>query len=143
MTGIAEKIKNLFKKKENSKQPIISQELKPDLKEEKIVSRKISKEELEANPNNKEIITAIQKVMDPELGIDLWTLGLIYDIKKETDTVHIVMTFTSIMCPLGPQMIESIKQEVGKIKSLKTVTIEVTFEPMWEPTEDLRAMMGV
>ena len=140
MKKLIEKIKQLFKKKSEE---TIKEQPKQDIKEEKPLSRKVSKEDLEANTNNTDIIAAIQRVMDPELGIDLWTLGLIYDIKRENDSVHIVMTFTSIMCPLGPQMIENIKQEVRKVKGVKTVNVEVSFEPMWEPSEDLRAMMGV
>lgn len=136
MKKIAEKIKQLFKKKIE----VAIQEQKQEMAIP--VSRKISKEKLETL-ENKKIIEAIKKVMDPELGIDLWTLGLIYDIKQDNDSVHIVMTFTSLMCPLGPQMIEEIKKEVGKVKGVKAVDVEVSFEPMWEPSEDLRAMMGV
>lgn len=136
MKKITEAIKQLFRKRVEIAQEEHKQEAATP------VCRKKPKEELET-PENKKIITALKKVMDPELGVDLWTLGLIYDITQKDDTVHIVMTFTSIMCPLGPQMIENIKQEVGKIKGIKTVDVEVSFEPMWEPSEDLRALMGV
>ncbi len=139
MKKVVEKIKSFFKKTEKVEIPV---EVKSVVQESKPVSRKKSKEELE-NPKNKKIIDAIKKVMDPELGIDLWTLGLIYDITHENGNVHIVMTFTSIMCPLGPQMIENIKQEVRKVKGVRTVDVEVSFEPMWEPTEDLRSLLGV
>lgn len=138
MKKIAEKLKNFFRKKEAD----IPAEVKPIVQESKPVSRKKNKEELEILANKK-IIDAIKKVMDPELGVDLWTLGLIYDITQNNGHVHIVMTFTSIMCPLGPQMIENIKQEVRKVKGVKTVDVEVSFEPMWEPTEDLRSLLGV
>ncbi len=136
MKKIAEKIKQLFKKKVE----VAKEEQKQEVATP--VSRKKNKEELET-PENKKIIDAIKKIMDPELGIDLWTLGLIYDIKQENNSVHIVMTFTSIMCPLGLQMIGEIKKEIGKIKGVKSVDVEVSFEPMWQPSEDLRAMMGV
>ncbi len=137
MKKIADKIKNLFKKKED-----VAVDVTPAPEPINSVSRKKSKEVLEVS-KNKKIIDAIKKVLDPELGVDLWTLGLIYDITQEKGNVHIIMTFTSIMCPLGPQMIENIKQEVRKVKGVKIVEVEVTFEPMWEPDPGLREMLGV
>jgi metal-sulfur cluster biosynthetic enzyme len=137
MKKIAEKIKSIFKKKETCGEK--KEEMPAP---QPAVSRKKSKQELET-PENKAIIDAIKKVMDPELGVDLWTMGLIYDIAQEKGNVHILMTFTSFVCPLGPQMIESLKQEIRKVKGVKTVGVEVTFEPFWEPEPGLREMLGV
>ncbi len=51
------------------------------------------------------------------------------------------MTFTSPMCPFGPQLVDDIK---GKVKALGAeAEVEVTFEPRWEPSEELRDMLGV
>ncbi|MBT4150759.1 metal-sulfur cluster assembly factor [Candidatus Woesearchaeota archaeon] len=88
-----------------------------------------------------EIIKKIELCIDPDLGIDLWTLGLIYDIKIEKDNVEILMTFTSPMCPYGPEMVKNVEDEV---KSLGVeVKVNVTFEPAWTPSEELREMLGV
>ena len=91
---------------------------------------------------NEEVIEACKTYQDPELGIDVWTLGLIYEIKIENNTVFIKLTFTSPMCPYGPQMVEEIKSEIRK-RGAETVEIEITFEPPWRPSEELREMMGV
>lgn len=89
-----------------------------------------------------EIIDVCKAYIDPELYIDVWTLGLIYDIKIEQDIVKILLTFTSPMCPYGPQMVQELKEKM-QAKGAKTVEIEVTFEPPWQPTDELREMLGV
>ena len=83
-----------------------------------------------------------KKYQDPELGIDVWTLGLVYEIMVDGDQVKVTITFTSPMCPFGPQMIDEIKEMILK-QGAKEVEIEVTFDPPWQPSEELREMMGV
>ena len=61
----------------------------------------------------------LKKVEDPELGIDVYTLELIYDIKIEKDIVSILMTFTSPTCPFGGMLIEAIDSEIRKIKGVE------------------------
>ena len=83
-----------------------------------------------------------KEYVDPELGIDIWTLGLIYEIKITNDTVDILLTFTSPLCPYGPQMADEIEELIKK-KGAKEVKIKVTFDPPWKPSEELREMFGV
>ncbi len=90
-----------------------------------------------------EVINALEEVMDPELMIDIWTLELIYDLEVEEDTVDILMTYTTPMCPYGPQLKRDIRDRLTDIDEVEEVNIEVTFEPRWEPSEELRAMLGV
>lgn len=89
------------------------------------------------------IIEELETVMDPEIGLDLWTLGLIYDITFEDEKyVKITMTYTTPMCPFGP----ALKQEVADAMyglEFKAVEVEVTFDPPWKTPENLREMMGV
>ena len=80
--------------------------------------------------------------LDPEIGIDIWTLGLIYEVNIEEEQVKILLTFTSPLCPYGPQMVADLKSQI-EAKGAKTVEIEVTFEPPWKPTDELREMLGV
>jgi len=88
-----------------------------------------------------EIIKKLELCIDPELSIDVWTLGLIYDIKIENNNVEILMTFTSPMCPFGPELVRNVEDEV---KSLGVeLKVNVTFEPAWKPSEELREMLGV
>ena len=89
------------------------------------------------------IIEALKLVEDPELHVDVWTLGLIYEHKIQPENkVFIKMTFTSPFCPFGPQLVDGIKEEITKLGA-KEVEVEVTFDPPWEPTEELREMLGV
>ena len=83
----------------------------------------------------------MKKVKDPEIGIDIWTLGLVYDIKIEKKLATITMTLTSTMCPYGPMLMDDAKRAVEDI-GLKA-TIDLTFEPPWEPSAELRAMLGI
>ena len=83
-----------------------------------------------------------KKYNDPELGIDIWALGLIYEIKIENENVKIVLTFTSPLCPFGPQMVEELKKQILDLGA-EAVSIEVAFSPPWKPSEELREMLGV
>ncbi|HLC19867.1 MAG TPA: metal-sulfur cluster assembly factor [Candidatus Nanoarchaeia archaeon] len=89
------------------------------------------------------VIETLKQVYDPEIQVDVWTLGLIYDIKIIEKKVHILMTFTTPMCPYGPMLLEEIKARVKEDTDAEEVEIEVTFEPPWQPSEDLRMMLGV
>ena len=84
----------------------------------------------------------MKKVEDPELHIDIWSLGLIYDINKNNEKIDISMTFTSPMCPFGPQIVSDIQSNLKEI-GYENTNINLVFEPMWEPTEELRDMLGV
>lgn len=89
------------------------------------------------------IITELKTVFDPEINLDIWTMGLIYEITiKSADEVHILMTYTTPMCPFGPQLQQQIQEKIQDL-GVTTVTIEVTFSPLWKPSEELRTMLGI
>lgn len=90
-----------------------------------------------------DIIKVLKKIEDPELQLDLWTLGLIYEVKIKKDIVDIIMTFTTYACPYGPMLLEEVNKKVTAMKGIKKTNIELTFEPPWQPSEELRAMLGV
>ena len=90
-----------------------------------------------------EIIESLKTVVDPEINLDIWTLGLVYNIDIQETKVKILMTLTSPMCPFGPFIIENVKERVGSLQGVKEINIEVTFTPPWQPSDDLRAMLGV
>ncbi len=83
-----------------------------------------------------------KKYEDPELGVDVWTLGLIYDITIDEKDVKVLLTFTSPFCPFGAEMVEELKRRITE-QGASTVEIEVTFDPPWEPSDELRGMLGV
>ena len=90
-----------------------------------------------------QIIQVLQVVFDPEIQVDVWTLGLIYNLDVKEDVVNIKMTFTSPMCPYGPMLMEDIKSKVMGIEDVKDVNIEITFDPPWKPSDELRATLGI
>ncbi|RME77850.1 metal-sulfur cluster assembly factor [Candidatus Woesearchaeota archaeon] len=92
---------------------------------------------------NKEDVQAILKtVVDPELGLDIWHLELIRDIKIEGNTVFITMTFTSPMCPYGPQLMQEIEQKI-RAAGAEEVDFTITFSPPWQPSEEVRELLGL
>lgn len=90
-----------------------------------------------------EIIAEIETIMDPELGVDIWTLGLIYNVRiLADDHIDIVMTYTTPMCPFGGEIKASVIESM-KALGFTEVDLRVTFDPPWTPPEDLRDMLGI
>ena len=95
-------------------------------------------------PTKQDVENVLKGVVDPEIGIDIVTLELIYDINASEDgKVDIKMTFTTPMCPYGPMLVEEIKAKVSQITGVKEVNVDVVFDPPWQPSEQLRATLGV
>ena len=89
-----------------------------------------------------QVIEALKQCNDPELDMNVWFLGLIYNIETNDDNVKITMTFTTPFCPYGPSLIELVKTKV-KEAGAADVSVEITFEPKWEPNEDVRLALGI
>ncbi len=91
-----------------------------------------------------EIIEALKNTFDPELGIDIWTLGFIrkLQINPDKQAVRIEMTLTSPLCPYGPQMLRDVENALKKI-GLKRVKVDFVFDPPWQPSAEVRQMLGV
>ena len=92
------------------------------------------------------VIEKIKEVKDPEVGLDLWTLGLIYDIKIDDGGVEITMTFTTPFCPFADQLIKKVEDSVGTLledAKVQKVRVELTFEPPWKPSDELRLILGI
>jgi metal-sulfur cluster biosynthetic enzyme len=92
--------------------------------------------------NKEDVESVLKTIDDPEIGVDIFTLGLIYDSKIEEDKVTITLTFTSPTCPFGPQMVEEVKKKLRELGA-KEVIVEITFSPPWKPSDELREMLGV
>lgn len=80
-----------------------------------------------------DIEKVLKEIPDPEIGVSLWDLGLIYnvDVDEKLGKVNVLMTLTTIGCPLFHLIADPIKKKVGKLKGVKEVTVELTFEPPW------------
>jgi metal-sulfur cluster biosynthetic enzyme len=95
----------------------------------------------------KQVEEVLKNIPDPEIGVSLADLGLIYniDINKKSGKVEILMTLTTIGCPLFEQIAGPIRKEVGKLNGVKEVNILLTFEPPWTPdrmSADAKAQLG-
>lgn len=90
-----------------------------------------------------EIVAELKTVFDPEISLDIWTMGLIYDIAVKNNTeVFITMTYTTPMCPFGPQLTQQVKEKLTDLGAT-LVEVNITFEPVWKPSEELRLMLGI
>ena len=90
-----------------------------------------------------DVIAMIKTIIDPELYIDIWTLGLIYDIQIVEDVLNIRMTFTSVACPAGPQLVGEIKDKAKELDGIRETNVEIVFQPQWQPSEELKALLGI
>lgn len=73
----------------------------------------------------------LKKVIDPEIGVSIVDMGLIYEVKENSGKVEIIMTLTSMGCPLFPVIENNIIEEIKKIKEVKKVKVKVVFDPPW------------
>lgn len=80
-----------------------------------------------------ELFEKLHTVIDPELNIPITDMGLIYSIEKIDSTVHIIMTLTTIGCPLYDVIHDEIMHTLQQDPSITKVEIELTFDPPWNP----------
>ncbi len=95
-----------------------------------------------------DVYEAIKTVIDPEIGIDIVNLGLIYKIIAEPDGhVDIEMTLTSMGCPLGPHFQMAVRDAAEKVPGVDAADVEIVFSPPWDPkkmaSEDARIILGI
>ena len=81
--------------------------------------------------SREDIIGALKTVYDPEIPVDIWELGLVYDIEIKTDEVVITMTFTSPTCPLMEEILAQVKNAVSSVAHGMPVRVELVWDPPW------------
>lgn len=79
----------------------------------------------------KDVRKALKNVKDPELGLDLVVLGLIYEIEIDDTAVKATMSLTSPMCPVAGQIVDDVKQTIESMDGVESVEVELTFDPPW------------
>ncbi|RHW39872.1 metal-sulfur cluster assembly factor [Lysinibacillus yapensis] len=78
------------------------------------------------------ILGALENVIDPELGIDIVNLGLVYDVDlDEEGLATITMTLTSMGCPLGPVIVDQVNTALGELPEVKKVDVNIVWQPAW------------
>ena len=81
----------------------------------------------------KEIVLTLKNIYDPEIPVNIYDLGLIYEIDYTPDgTVNIRMTLTAPNCPMAEQLVEDVNRQVAKVDGVKEVNIILTFDPVWD-----------
>jgi FeS assembly SUF system protein len=80
------------------------------------------------------VIAAIQTVYDPEIPVNIWEVGLIYDVAVGDDGgVHVLMTLTSPMCPVAESLPGEVKATVEAVDGVSSAEVELTWDPPWSP----------
>jgi len=99
-------------------------------------------------PTEEQIREAIRVVEDPEIGISIMDLGLVYDTAIEDNgLVKVTMTLTTPFCPAGPLITNQVEAVVSSLPGVEKVEVDVTFNPPWDPrtmaSDEVKAMLGM
>ena len=98
-------------------------------------------------PTKDEVVEALRQVDDPELGMDIVELGLLYDVEVEGPKVKVIHSLTSMGCPAGPMIQEDMQAVVAAMSpDVEDVEIELTWDPPWTPdrmSDDAKFILGV
>ena len=92
------------------------------------------------------VFEAIKEIIDPEVGINIVDMGLIYGVDIEDETVNITMTLTSPGCPAGGQLINGTQHVTQQLENVEEVNINVVWTPRWTPemmTEEAKDELGI
>ena len=96
--------------------------------------------------NNEQIIECIKSVMDPEVPVNLYDLGLIYSIKNRNNNVFIEMTLTNPNCPVAGQMPEKVAKSIEQIYGLRSIEVRLVWKPTWSKdlmSEDAKLALDI
>jgi metal-sulfur cluster biosynthetic enzyme len=92
-----------------------------------------------------DVYEALEEVIDPELGLDFVSLGLVYDVEITGPEVFVTFTLTTPACPIGPQVSEQMREFVGDLDGVDKVHPKMIFDPPWSPemmSEDAKFALG-
>jgi metal-sulfur cluster biosynthetic enzyme len=92
------------------------------------------------------VVEALKNVFDPELGINIVDLGLVYEVHAEDGKVHIEYTLTTMGCPIGPLIEQQMNQFVAAVPGVEEFSAEMVLRPPWTPemmSDEAKAALGV
>src|SRR3712207_9137311 len=92
-----------------------------------------------------DVVEALRQVEDPELGMDIVDLGLMYDVEIDGPKVKVIHTLTSMGCPVGPMIQQNIQEVVRALPGVEDVEAELTWDQPWTPermSEDAKFILG-
>ena len=93
-----------------------------------------------------DVIEALHEVEDPELGMDIVELGLLYDVEVGGARVKAIHSLTSMGCPAGPMIQEDMRNVISSLPGVEEVEIELTWDPPWTPekmSDDAKFILGI
>ena len=93
-----------------------------------------------------EIVTVLKDCYDPEIPINIWDLGLVYDINIENENVGIKMTLTAPGCMMGGMIAEEVKAKIKAMAGVKDAKVELVWDPPWTPDKmspEAKTQMGI
>ncbi len=96
-------------------------------------------------PTKDDVVEALREVEDPELGMDIVDLGLLYDVEVDGPKVKVIHSLTSMGCPAGPMIQEGIHEAAASVAGVEDVDVELTWDPPWTPermSEDAKFILG-
>ena len=101
----------------------------------------------ELQPLYAAVIAALKEVYDPEIPVNIYDLGLVYELTiNKAREVSLLMTFTAPNCPMADQVIMEVQQSVESVPGVTKCTIELTFDPVWDRSmlsEEARVELGL
>jgi len=95
--------------------------------------------------SQEQIIDKLRECLDPELGLNIVDLGLVYGVNVEGSRVNVLMTLTTPGCPLDSYFTQDITSRLKSLKGISDVSVELTFEPPWNPakmSDESRDLLG-
>jgi len=98
-----------------------------------------------SDAENQAIWEALSQVLDPEIGLNIVDLGLVYSVDKEASGIRVTMTLTSAGCPMGDQIVAEAEQSVAQVAEGLPVQVALVWEPFWTPdrmSEKARQVLG-
>jgi len=92
-------------------------------------------------------VKVLKGIYDPEIPVDIYELGLVYDVMVSTDfEVRILMTLTSPNCPVAESLPKEVEEKIAKIEGVKSAEVEITFDPPWSKdlmSEEAKLELGM
>jgi metal-sulfur cluster biosynthetic enzyme len=92
-----------------------------------------------------DVMEVLRQVEDPELGMDIVDLGLVYEAEVEDSKAKVLYSLTSMGCPAGPLIAQDIDSAVRQVEGIQDVELELTFDPPWTPdrmSDDAKFILG-
>jgi FeS assembly SUF system protein len=109
--------------------------------------KQIMEHEIDTDELGESIVKILKTIYDPEIPVDIYELGLIYDVMVNTDyEVKILMTLTSPNCPVAESLPREVEEKVKSIENVKDAEVEITFDPPWSKelmSEEAKLELGM